>query len=120
RAFLLHNRQQLESALDALARFDASQGADLAFLFEHLAHQRRSGRPWVVTTLAGWKRAARLSLLGRSRMVLVDERDPPQGEATAALPGRSDKVPLVPIQDPGHRRLLGAWKEVAVASETHV
>jgi uncharacterized protein (DUF58 family) len=116
-AFLLHNRQQLESALDALARFEEGQGAGLASLFEPLAHHRRSGRPWVVTTLAGWKRAARLSLPRRSRMVLVDERDPPRGEAPAALPGRPDKVPLVPIHDPGHRRLFEAWKEVAVASE---
>jgi hypothetical protein len=54
RLFSVNNRPQLETALDAMARFDARQGASHSALLAQLTpYALRSGVPWLVTTRAG-------------------------------------------------------------------
>jgi uncharacterized protein (DUF58 family) len=117
RVFCPGNLHQFEEVLDALARFDPAQGADLETLRAGLrpvgarSPDRASGRmPWVVTTLGGWTR-----LHGR-RVVVIDER-PAGSQHSSPLPAG---FPLVPLPDPGHHRLLDAWKEITRASEALV
>jgi uncharacterized protein (DUF58 family) len=114
RPFRIGNRQQLEAALDALAQFDPNQGTDLAGLLDEMPRELRRGRvPWVVTTLTGWRQSDHARRGGR--FVVIDDRSPRQKESPP--PG---KVALVPLVDPGHRRLLAVWKEVAVVDKVLV
>jgi uncharacterized protein (DUF58 family) len=114
RSFRVDNRQQLEAALDALARFDPNEGTDLAGLLDQIPRELLRGRvPWVVTTLTGWRHSDHAR--PRGRFVVIDDRSPEQKDGPA--PG---KVALVPLVDPGHRRLLDAWKEVAVGNQVLV
>jgi|SRR5579883_498460 len=116
RAFAADGPRQLEAALDAMARFDPGRGADLPTLLAAVA--KRAGRdpvPYVVTTVGGWEQGGDRPR-GRCRLVLVDDRATPGGAARrpAGLPAG---VPVVPLADPEHRRLLAAWKEVASGSD---
>jgi uncharacterized protein (DUF58 family) len=111
RSFRIGTRQHLEAALDALAQFDPSRGADLAALLGQMPREVLRGRvPWIVTTLAGWRQSGGARY--RGRFVVIDEQGPQRQEGP--LPG---KLALVPLVDPGHRRLLDVWKEIAVANE---
>jgi uncharacterized protein (DUF58 family) len=104
--FTVGNDRQLEAALDALALFDPADGAGLDSLFARLPP--RAPAPWVVTTLRGWLR--RDPRVVAHRAVVIGDVE--KGLA-AGLP--HGKVAFVPLADPGHRGLLEAWKEVAVA-----
>ena len=112
RVFSALNRPQLAPALDAMARLDAAGAAGLDDLLARLPPRvARGAVPCVVTTVAGWRRAA--GRPGRRRFVVIDERDPGEVARAHRPAGLPRGVPLVPLDDPGHRRLHDAWKEVA-------
>jgi uncharacterized protein (DUF58 family) len=104
--FTVGNGRQLEAALDALALFDPAEGADLDALLARLPP--RGPAPWIVTTLRGWLR--RDPRAAPHRAVVIGD-----GEKGRAAGPHRGKVAFVPLADPGHRGLLEAWKEVAVA-----
>jgi uncharacterized protein (DUF58 family) len=113
RVFSLANRQQLNPALDALARFEPEEGADLETLRGQLPVRTPGARsPWVVTTVAGWKRSRNLA--ERMRFLLIDERDHDQGEPLGTPTG---KVAVVPLVDPGHEKFLQVWQRIAREEE---
>jgi hypothetical protein len=115
------NRPQLETALDAMARFDARQGAShIALLAQLTPHAVRSAVPWLVTTRAGWERVGGHPLAARLQTLLLDERMPHKGDVSGFRDGPAGKVTWIPLEDPGHRRLREAWKEVFAAPESLV
>ena len=104
-----------------MARFDARQGAShIALLAQLTPHALRSGVPWLLTTRAGWERFVGHPLAARLKTLLIDERTPQNGEVSGFREGPAGKVTWIPLEDPGHRRLREAWKEVFVAPESLV
>jgi uncharacterized protein (DUF58 family) len=112
--FSAQNRPQLALALDAMAHLDARAGVAQDTLLEHLpARLTRGLIPLVVTTVAGWRRAGKGGWTGRRQFLVIDERDRRTAKSAARPPGLPRTVPVVPLDDPEHRALRHAWKEVA-------
>jgi uncharacterized protein (DUF58 family) len=121
RLFSVSNRPQLEAALDAMARFDGPRGAGHGALLAQLTPRTvRAGSPWLVTTLAGWERVAGHPLAGRLKALLIDEREPNSGTSNRPPYRPAGEVTLIPLADPGHRRLRDAWEEVLGAPQVVV
>jgi uncharacterized protein (DUF58 family) len=123
RLFSIGNRPQLEVALDAMARFDPSQGASRDVLLAQLNGRAvRSEVPWLVTTLSGWNRSG-------GPLEMTNDQSPmtkPE-ESLVLATGRGSLVighwsfaTLIPLADPDHRRFHAVWKEVLVGLETLV
>lgn len=98
---VLGNRQQLEAALDALARFSPEQGAGLDALLSSIG-PGPSDWGLLVTTRAA--RPSRATPRPGLRVLLIDD-----GPAAAGAPS-------VPPDDPGNRKLQAAWKELTGAN----
>ncbi len=110
RVFPAGSRSQLALGLDGLARLAGSGAGQDALLGRLEPRTVRGAATWVVTSLAGWRRAHDGGKTGRRRFVLIDDRG---ASAQDRPPGLPRGVPLVPLDDPGHHGLQVAWKEVA-------
>jgi uncharacterized protein (DUF58 family) len=111
--FSANTRPQLATALDAMARFSASVGADQAeLLTQAVGRAVRGPVPWVITTVTGFGRAVESGRTQRRRFVVIDERKPWVVRSAPRPPGLPRGTPLIPLEDPEHHGLLAAWKEV--------
>jgi len=116
RAFEAESRAGLAPALDALARLHADHGTPLRHLLENPEYRAFDhGTQLIVTTKAGMQRLGSHSLGADNRyhFFLVDADGQSDGKGGEPRIANSAVVHLIPVNDPGHRQLHKAWKELA-------